>query len=336
MRIGLILRVTALCLALVLSLGMVVGMYLIIENYRVEPQLPSEESVPDTTGSNISRPPHFIDPGNSGTQDPNSPDGPQRELTAHHAFVYDLASGELTMLRGNARDRLFPASITKLFSSYVILLHLRLDQQITAGDALNLVGADSSIADIRSGNILTVQMLIEGMLIPSGNDAACILAVEVGRKLGGNDLSPQAAMDVFVAEMNHQAQLHGLTGTRFSNADGYHEELHYTSAEDLVKISQLVLSHPLLSELVKQDTKTVTFVSGETKVWRASNFFLNSATKYYDPTCIGLKTGRTSAAGNCLLSAFQVKGRVLIIGVFGCPEMDDRFLDTQQILKQFS
>lgn len=335
MRIGLILRTTALCLALALSIGMAVGMYLIIEKYRVEPQLPSDDTVPDTTGSSISRPPYF-DPGNSGAQNPDDPAGTQRELTAHHAFVYDMASGELTMLRGHSRDRLFPASITKLFSTYVILLHLSLEQQITAGDALDLVAFDASIADIRKGNILTVQMLIEGMLIPSGNDAACILAVEVGRKLGGSDLSAQGAMDVFVTEMNHQAQLHGLTGTRFSNADGYHEELHYTSTEDLVKISRLVLTHPLLSELVKLDTKTVTFVSGETKVWRASNFFLNSATKYYDPTCIGLKTGRTTAAGNCLLAAFQVKGRVLIIGVFGCPEMDDRFLDTQQILKQFS
>lgn len=337
MKIGSSLRITALVVALVLSVCLAAGTYLALNKYRVRQELPApSDSVSELPGNTQTRPPVVQIPDTSGSADTSGPADPDRELTAHHAFVYDVASGELTMLRGQARDRLFPASITKLFSSYVILQHLETDLLITAGDALNLVAADASVADIEKGNVLSVKMLIEGMLIPSGNDAACILAVEVGRKLGGSQLSAQEAMEAFVAEMNRQARALGLTGTRFSNADGYHEELHYTTSEDLVKIGKLILEHPLLSSLVKQDTKTVTFASGETKKWMASNFFVNSATSYYDPTCIGLKTGKTGAAGNCLLSAFRVNGRVLIIGVFGCPTMEDRFLDTQQILKEFT
>lgn len=330
-------RITALVLALVLFVCLAAEMYLAVIKYRESQAEPAQkDSVSDPIDDTQTRPPLIQIPDTSGSADPSGPAEPDRVLTAHHAFIYDVGSGELTMLRGQARDRIFPASITKLFSSYVILQHLETDLLVTAGDALDLVAEDASVAHIEKGNVLTVGMLMEGMLIPSGNDAACILAVEVGRKLGGIQLSAQEAMDVFVAEMNRQAQLLELTGTRFSNADGYHEELHYTTSEDLVKIGKLVLEHPLLSTLVAQDTKTVTFASGETQKWMASNFFVNSATEYYDPTCIGLKTGKTEAAGNCLLSAFQLGGRTVIIGVFGCPEMEDRFLDTQQVLKDFT
>lgn len=335
MRIATFVRTTALILALVLSLCMVAGVYLVIQIYGTAPETPSDENSTESTGGASTRPPLIQNPGTTETQDPAGTEGPPRELTAQHAFVYDMASGELLMVKGNLRDRLFPASITKLFSAYVITQHLDLQQQITAGDALYLPAPDASVAQIKLGDVLTVEMLLEGMLIPSGNDAACILAVEVGRKLGGSHLSNVKAMAVFVEEMNRQAQLLGLTGTRFSNADGYHEELHYTTTEDLIKISKLVLEHPLLSRIVKEDSKTVTFVNGKREYWMASNFFVNSATEFYDPTCIGLKTGKTDVAGNCLLAAFRVNGRVLIIGVFGSPEVKDRFLDAQQILKDY-
>ena len=71
---------------------------------------------------------------------------------------------------------------------------------------------------------------------------------------------------------------------------------------------------------------------GEEVEWKNTNLLIDPESDYYCPYAIGLKTGQTYAAGSCLLSAFDYHGRSLIIGVFGCPEEEDRFADTLQLL----
>lgn len=255
------------------------------------------------------------------------------ELGAKRAFVYDITTDRLIFLSGEANTRVYPASITKLFTAYVALQYVETDTVITAGDALTLVGKDSSIADIRWGNKLTVQMLIEGMLLPSGNDAACVLGVYIGRSIGGAKLTPTKALQVFVDEMNKQAKELGLTGTHFTNADGYHHKNHYSTLGDIAKIGKLALENRIIREAVRQETKTVTYVSGQKKLWESTNFLLNPKSKYYIPTATGLKTGTTDAAGNCLLSSFDVEGRDVIVGIFGCPTKEGRFADTLKVVE---
>ena len=254
-------------------------------------------------------------------------------LTAKKAFVYDVTTGRLIFLSGEADTRVYPASITKLFTAYVALQYVDTNTVITAGDALNLVGKDSSIADIRWGNKLTVQMLIEGMLLPSGNDAACVLGVYIGRSIGGAKLTPTKALQVFVDEMNRQAKELGLIGTHFTNTDGYHHKDHYSTLGDIAKIGKLALENPVIREAAGQDTKTVTYVSGQKRTWESTNFLLNPKSKYYISNATGLKTGTTDAAGNCLLSSFDVNGRDVIVGVFGSTTKESRFADTLKVVQ---
>ena len=98
------------------------------------------------------------------------------DLTATQVVVYNTATEEYLLEEGFSSGKVFPASITKLFTAFVALQYLDEDTQVTAGNELEKVGDGSSIAVINRGEILTVSMLVEGLLLPSGNDAAYVLA----------------------------------------------------------------------------------------------------------------------------------------------------------------
>lgn len=256
----------------------------------------------------------------------------EMELSARNAFAYRLESDTLYYLQGGWTTPIYPASVTKLFSAYVALQYLDPEAVITAGDELDLVPEHSSIAYINKGNKLTVSMLVEGMLLPSGNDAAHILAAAAARKASGNpEMAAEDAVAYFVDMMNGTAQSLGMTGSHFRNPDGYHNEDHYTCVRDLITIARLALENEIISQYARLCEDEVVYASGHTNHWNNTNLLINPDSKYYRAEAVGLKTGSTTAAGNCLLSAFSVDGEYIIVGVFGCEEKTDRFVDTLQV-----
>lgn len=256
-----------------------------------------------------------------------------RALTAQQYFVFNCETGQFLTISGPEDERIYPASVTKLFTAYIANQYLQPDRQITAGDALDMIYPGSSVAELEKGDTLTTQRLVEGMLLPSGNDAAYVLAVEAGRLLGDSGASAADAAAVFVAEMNAQAKLLGMTGTHFANPDGIHEDDHYTTFHDLAILGSLALEDPVLMRYAHVASDTVTLTGG-TKEWKNTNALIHEDSEYYCPYAIGLKTGQTPSAGSCLLSAFEYDGTTLLIGVFGCPEVEDRFADTLQLFNQ--
>lgn len=256
----------------------------------------------------------------------------EMELSARNAFAYRLESDTLYYLQGGWTTPIYPASVTKLFSAYVALQYLDPEAVVTAGDELDLVPEHSSIAYINKGNRLTVSMLVEGMLLPSGNDAAHILAAAAAREASGDpEMAAEDAVAYFVDMMNGTAQSLGMTGSHFCNPDGYHNEDHYTCVRDLITITRLALENEIISRYTRLCEDEVIYASGHTNHWINTNLLINPDSKYYRAEAVGLKTGSTTAAGNCLLSAFSVDGNYIIVGVFGCEEKTDRFVDTLQV-----
>lgn len=259
----------------------------------------------------------------------------QAQVTAEHAFVYDCASEQLLTNTGEMDDEVYPASITKLFTAYVALQYLQPEQIVTAGEELSVVAYGSSVAKIEEGDRLSVELLVEGMLLPSGNDAAYVIAAAAGRAIADDpQLDWQGALAVFVDEMNDQAQALGMNGTHFVNPDGIHEDDHYSTPHDVLKMAQLATQTPIVMRYAGLANATVTFASGQTHVWKNTNALINSTSPYYSPYACGLKTGQTPYSGSCLVSAFRIDGRYVIVGVFGCPEENDRFSDTLLLLTQ--
>ena len=258
------------------------------------------------------------------------------DLTATQVVVYNTATGEYLLEAGYSSGKVYPASITKLFTSFVALQYLSEDTRVTAGSELSLVGEGSSVAVINQGETLTVSQLVEGLLLPSGNDAAYVLATAAGRAIAGDSGLPyKTAIKVFVDEMNRTARILGLKDTHFMNPDGYHVGGHYSSLRDLVKIGQLSMENPVISRCVRIYQDDVVYKSGQDRRWKNTNELIHPDSKYYLESACGLKTGFTSYAGNCLLSAIRQEEGYLIIGVFGCPGEYDRFRDTIGLAKYY-
>ena len=301
-------------------------------------------------GADTPEDPDTNNPGNAQEENPgetpDTPDVPEtptatpitwmqpaadRELTAKQYFVYNCETREFITISGEPDERIFPASVTKLFTAYVALEFVGPEEVITAGDELDMVIYNSSVAEIKKGDQLTAQQLVEAMLLPSGNDAAYVLATHAGRKLLGNsNASAETASAKFVEEMNRQAKLLGMTGTNFANPDGIHKDNHYTTFADLAILGMLAMEEPTVLKYAPVSTETVTLASGE-KTWENTNAIIHPESQYYCPCCIGLKTGQTPAAGSCLLSAFEYDGTTYLVGVFGCPDVESRFPDTLQL-----
>ena len=148
------------------------------------------------------------------------------QVNAKAALLMDYESGR--MLYGlNERDTEYPASITKVMTALLTLEAvdqgvLTLDQPVTAPSLVNDMDPTGSSADIKEGEVLTVEQLLYCMMLVSANEAACILAETVA-----------GSQDAFVALMNQRAQELGCTGTHFVNPNGLHDPNHYSTAWDI-------------------------------------------------------------------------------------------------------
>ena len=254
-----------------------------------------------------------------------------RKLTAKKYFAYDIREGTYLMKKGKGSDKLYPASITKLLTAYVVLQHMKPGDTVEVGDAMKLVAWDSSVAGLKEGDKVTVEQLVAAMMLPSGNDAAQTAAVATGRAIAGKNIGYQEAVDVFMKEMNKQAKAIGMKNSHFVSPDGYHHDQHYTTMDDLVALCKKVLTNETILKYTSR-AKDAVILPDRTLEWKNTNALLHPGNKAYLSNTIGLKTGFTSKAGNCLVTAFFEPDRIILVGVFGCPaRTDDRYLDTVAI-----
>ena len=265
------------------------------------------------------------------TEPETSTEANPRVISATTYFVYDLREKEFLTLSGKSTQTTYPASITKLMTAYTALQYMQPDDTIVVGSEIQLINWDSSKAFLREGDVMTVGQCIHAMLLPSGNDAAYSLAVNVGRKVSGKPgLEAQAAINVFVREMNQVAAELGMDHSHFNNPDGMHISSHFTCPEDLVTLMYAMMDTPVILNAA-QTLKYSGALENRTATWTNTNLLLNENTRFYEPNAMGLKTGYTSYAGNCLLSLFFDDDRLYLIGTFGCPTTLDRYLDTQKL-----
>lgn len=250
-------------------------------------------------------------------------------------LVYDATNDKLVFEDTREGSKLYPASVTKLYSAWVALQILEPDDVITVGDELKLVHAGSSVADLRAGQRPYVRNLVEGMMLPSGNDAAIVLAVAAGRKLAGDEtLEAEEAMYTFVDEMNRKGKELGFERSHFANPDGWHSGSHYTCIHDMIIIAKLALADATISRYIRRAEDDVTFASGHTLTWENTNKLLDEEEPYYRSDAVGMKTGYTRQAEQCLMSAYRCSdGRTLVIGVFGYADGNKRYSELNKLAK---
>lgn len=323
-------------IACILALSMLICTAAIVcENKRdrleKEKYQTTQTTVSQTTVPQATVPPQATTGTPTTSEDPSLPTivvPSELSVSAEHAFLYDVGTDSLIWNKGDLDDRLYPASVTKLWTVLVALNYLLPDTPVSVGDEVSLIAADSSKAGIKKGMRTDVEGLVYAMLLPSGNDAAYALAAACGRAIvGQDDLSGRRAVDVFVERMNEHAAREGLTGSHFTNPDGYHDNDHYTTLADMIKIAKMSVESELIVRICSTASVDLKVESGETLSLKNSNLLVNENSKYYLPEAIGLKTGHTKRAGYCLVSAARIDGRLIITAIFGGESMYSRFDD---------
>ena len=197
------------------------------------------------------------------------------------------------------------ASTTKIVTAITVIQNCdNLDEIITVND--KSIGVEGTSIYLRKGEQLSVRDLLYGLMLRSGNDSAVALAYHVG-----------GSMENFVKMMNELCVTAGATNTHFANPHGLDEEQHYTTAYDLALVTSYALNNPIFAEIVstKHHTISATNIS-DIRYLTNKNRLLNSL-----DGCIGVKTGFTSRAGRCLVSAINRNGITLVCVVLNCGPM---------------
>jgi len=226
----------------------------------------------------------------------------------------DLASAQ-TLVAVEADTRRDPASLTKLMTAYLVFGALR-QQAITPSQMVQVSErawrAEGSRMFIQPRKAVTVDELMRGMIVQSGNDASIALAELVS----GNEAA-------FVAKMNEEAKRLGMTNTHFANVTGLSDPQHWSTAADLAKVAgALIRDYPEFYPLYAQ------------KEFRYNNITQQNRNRllWTDPYVDGMKTGHTDAAGWCMVASSKRGERRLLSVVLGATTDASRASESQKLL----
>jgi len=246
-------------------------------------------------------------------------------LEAQGAILMGLENGEIIFSR-NGDKKLYPASTTKILTALLALEHGDLDGIVTVGNEANLCTYDSSKAGLDIGEEISLEELLYGLMLPSGNDAAYTIAVHIGREVKSDQsLSIDKAVDAFIDLMNSRSKELGASNSHFVTPDGYHDDNHYTTARDIALITREAMKHDVFRKIVATRMFTIPDwsslhnpnVENETRYWRNSNLLIQPNDQFHYPDATGVKTGYTSKAMHCLVTSATRDNMELLTVVLG-------------------
>lgn len=242
--------------------------------------------------------------------------------------VYDV-QGKRVLYAKNAYERCYPASTTKILTAAIMMEYTDKDQIFTAGDEQALVSPGSSLAYLNVGSVLDRDMMLDAIMLPSGNDASYCAAATTGRIIADDEtLSAEEAVNVFVNKMNDTVKEIGCTDTNFTCPDGFHNDNHYTTAMDLLRITLFSEKYKEIAESGSKTYREAEFISGEYIWWTNSNKLIQTDSEYYYTYATGLKTGMTDQSGHCVVATAERFGHEVIIVCLGSENAQIRWNDT--------
>lgn len=239
---------------------------------------------------------------------------PAPAISAPSYVLLDFTSGH-AIVAENADERREPASLTKLMTAYLVFAALR-DQTITATQIVTVSTAawraEGSRMFIDPRKSVTVDELLRGVIVQSGNDASIALAELVA----GSETA-------FADKMNAEAARLGLTNTHFANATGLSDPQHYSTAADLAQLAAALI------RVFPEDYRRYSL-----REYRYNNITQPNRNRllWLDPYVDGMKTGHTDAAGWCLIGSAKRGERRLLAVVLGAGSDGARTNDAQQLL----
>ncbi len=244
---------------------------------------------------------------------------PELQITSTNYIAIDAETGEIFAQRG-AHERRAPASLTKVFTAIETIESAPPDVQVVTSDA-DLVSEFASQVGFSPGETFTVEELLYGMMLPSGNDAARALARGLGAEDGDSD---EEALDRFLTRLNQRIRNMGLQDTQLLNPDGWGIPGHYSSSYDLAAWMMYALRYPRFVQAFS--TGTYDTADGQYE-FRNNNRMLRT----YEGI-VGGKTGYDDDAGWCLINVAERNGRRVIAVTMNGVAPDDWYDDNRVLL----
>lgn len=217
-------------------------------------------------------------------------------VTSEAAALFDIDDREVFYSK-NAFEQLYPASITKVMTALVAIKHADLKERVLVTEDAVITEAGATLCGIQPGDTLTMEQLLYGLMLPSGNDAGAAIAVHMADSIEG-----------FAEMMNEEAEALGATDTHFMNPHGLNDPNHYTTAYDLYLIFNEALKYPVFRQIIGAKAYTANYHDKNSqpvsKTWKCGNWFMTGERETPEGlTVFGGKTGTTQAAGYCLIMA---------------------------------
>src|SRR5690554_6935437 len=236
------------------------------------------------------------------------------ELAAKSYVLMDAASGNI-LVAHNGDERLPPASLTKLMTAYIATVEMKRGQiaeqdLVTVSEKAWRTGGSRMFIDV--GKQVSVDDLLHGIIIQSGNDASVALAEHIA-----------GSEEAFSSMMNTAATRLHLDNTHFMNATGLPSEEHYSSAHDMAKLARAI---------IYEDPEHYAIYAQKEFLWNNIKQPNRNLLLWRDKTVDGLKTGHTEEAGYCLVASAVRDGMRLISVVFGTDNEQARAAETQKLL----
>lgn len=246
---------------------------------------------------------------------------------ADAAIVIDANSGD-SIYALESDKKLYPAGTSNIMTALIALEKASLGDSFTVtAEALQNVTYDQPQLGIKVGESYTLEQLLYAILLNSDNDAANTIAIGIS-----------GTIDAFVEEMNKKAEELGLTNTHFANPTGYQNENHYMSAADLAALARYAMQNPEFKNIVKTQKYDMQTPHGAQTILSTNHLVSRYKYPYHFYTgAIGVKSGNSTDAGYCLVSAAEKNGLYIISVVMGCDNQDAKdgaysFVDTAKML----
>ena len=245
------------------------------------------------------------------------------------AILVDSKDGTV-IYEKNSNERMFPASTTKILTGIIAIEKCSLDEKVIASEnAINSIKSGYTNANIQVGEELSIENLLYALLIKSANEAANVIAEYIA-----------GSTDNFANIMNEKAVELGCKNTHFVNANGVHDDNHYTTASDLAIIAEYCMKNETFLKIVATESYTLPATPqypSDDRILENSNSLQIPGHRYYYPYAIGMKTGFTSQAKNCLIAASKKDDLELISIVLHAEQTEDgksaRYCDSISLLE---
>ncbi|HAU31909.1 MAG: Serine-type D-Ala-D-Ala carboxypeptidase [Desulfotomaculum sp. 46_296] len=234
-------------------------------------------------------------------------------ISADAAVMMDAKTGQVFFVKNPYKQRA-PASLTKIMTAIIALENSNPSDLVTISKNAASV-YEGQIINLHAGDKITLHNLLKAALIYSANDSTVAIAEHVAD-----------SEKIFLGMMNEKAKLIGAINTHFVNTNGYTHPNHYSTAYDLALITRYALDNPAFRKYVRCNEADVEWVEPKKS---EKIYSTNRLLERGYPGIEGVKTGSTSAAGNCLIVLANSDGRSLITVVLDCY---DRYRDTMAIL----